>query len=239
MPTTRLVAAATPHMLPAAARGDLAGAPALNAPDVCAILGTTYSNNQLTRIGELHVAPLAGMNGTYSYNTQADSSMSVGYTPNTGSYSVGGTVGVDNSIGAGGSSTHSNWANYINDRMNYEKIENSCYTLIQPYSSNGNVADNTTAARPGTNPWGKCESAPFFAEIQTGGHTWGSLNSTSINESWSFAAFGLFQGSGSTGYTTTNQVSYVNNGSKTTWVCGAGGAGEGLPGSPVIYNSLS
>jgi hypothetical protein len=237
---TRLGVISRPQTLSAATRRSMTEAIAAGSPDIgCEYISTTYSNNMLTRIGELHVAPISGMVGTYNYSTQADSSMSVGIESTGGTgFSDSGTASIDNSIGTGASDPHTDWANYVDDHMNFEKVVYSCESIIQAYSSNGDLVDNTASPRPGTDPWGKCESAPFFAEIEPG-KGWGALNSSAITESWAFSAFNAFGGSGSTGYSTTNSIQYQNNSSKTTWVCGSGGDNQGLGGSPVIYNSLS
>ena len=65
------------------------------------IPGYTYQNNTSTRIGQLSVANGTKIHGTYTYSTSADSTMDVGVLQSNGDYSASGTVGVDNSIGAG------------------------------------------------------------------------------------------------------------------------------------------
>lgn len=89
---------------------------------------------------------------------------------------------------------------------------------------------------PPANPWGNCATAPDRAVVAPGGGERDALNSSAVTLSWAFSAFGLFQGSGSTGYVTTNRIKYANDGSAGTYVCGSGGSSGDVQGSPVIYN---
>ncbi|HUZ51595.1 MAG TPA: hypothetical protein VMU94_03600, partial [Streptosporangiaceae bacterium] len=208
----------------------------------CFINHRDYQNNQITRIGELHVASSGNIKGSYYYETDADSNMSIGESGNGSNFTAGGSIGIDNSIGAGGSTVHTGgWVKYVDDTMNYVKQKwveqiggQLCYYIIQPYSSNGDAYDGTLT--PPSNPWGNCASAPYEARINPGG-SWDALNSKSVTLMWAFSAFGLFQGSGSTGYQTTNRISYQDNGSSNTYVCGGGGSPGDVQGSPVIYNN--
>jgi hypothetical protein len=123
----------------------------------------------------------------------------------------------------------------IDDHMNYYTEDNSCpEEMISAYSSNGDTIAGTGV--PGANPHGKCEvtaSGWFWAEIAPGG-SWNSLRGTAVTESMTtLLGFGF---SGSTGYSTTNGISYVNHSSANTYVCGNGGVGGSLASGKVIYN---
>jgi len=238
--TTKIIKMGKPSALPAAAISQT--------PNVygCYDNGpVAYDNNETTRIGELHVASQSGVNGKYYYNTQADSTMTVGVGGTGSGYSASGSVGVSNSIGSGGYTSHTDgWIRYADDHMNYEKdkwlsgTDNSlCAYHIYPYSSNGDAYDGTNS--PSGNPWGNCHSAPYYGRIDPGGG-WDGLNSTAKTQGWSFSAFNVFEGSGHTGYITTNRISYHNgNASNPTFVCGGGGSNGNLAGSAVIYNDAN
>jgi hypothetical protein len=100
---------------PLSARDQRAFARSGPGPDVCSYVKTTHSNNQKTRIGELHVASQAKVTGEYTYTDTADSTMSVGAESSGGSsFTADGTVSVDNSIGSGDSTKHTDgWVRYV------------------------------------------------------------------------------------------------------------------------------
>jgi hypothetical protein len=86
-------------------------------------------------------------------------------------------------------------------------------------------------------PWTNCAAAPFRATVSPNGGKWHGENSTSVNLSWDISAFGLFEGRGSTVYTTTDLIEWVDTETTPTYICGKGGAGEGLPGSALLWNA--
>lgn len=207
-------------------------------PGQCVTIKVRYRNNKSTRIGELHVASISDMNGEYDYTTQADSSMSIGISTNDKNFTFGGSVEVTNSIGAGGADPHGAGTDvFVNDHMNYSKVWNSCgQEIVGADSSNGDVYDGH--GTPPHVPWVNCLQATYFAYVPPNGGKWEGDNSHAATLSWDYSAFGNFTGSGSTGYITTNRISYVNkNHHRTGVVCGRGGNSEGLDGSPVFWET--
>jgi hypothetical protein len=204
-------------------------------PDAC-VAGYTYDNNKSTRIGQLSVANGTGIHATYFYNTSADSTMDVGVLQSNGDYTASGTVGVSNSIGAGGSDPHAGYTlTFINDHMNDEHVTYCLSAWIQPYSSNGDVYDG--GGTPGAMPWSTCSAAPYIATVSPNGGTWEGENSTSVNLSWDVSAFGLFEGRGETEYEKTNKIEWTDTETTKTYICGKGGGGEGLDGSALFWNA--
>lgn len=206
-------------------------------PDTCINLTPTYSNNVVSRIGEMHIANQSGISATYTYKTSADSTFTVGASFYGGAFSFDGTSSVGNSISVFTNPEGAGFLHYIDDHMNYISQPNSCgETLVWAYSSNGDVPSGTGV--PGSNPWGTCHAAPYYSELNPagGGHDGTFIKSAGTSSNYSLVAtvFGFGFG-GSTGYSTTNTIEYYNSSSVGSWVCG-GGSG-GLSSSPIIYNS--
>ena len=101
--------------------------------------------------------------------------------------------------------------------MNDEHVTYCRSKWIQPYSSNGDVYDGP--GKPGPMPWSACADAPFFAFVP---------GSRRIR---------LYDGRGSTGYSKTNLINWVDDEPSQTMVCGKGGNGEGLDGSALFWNA--
>jgi hypothetical protein len=193
-----------------------------------------------TRIGELHVAGSPDdVEGTYSYSTAADSDLSVGFSSSsdTGPWSSGGTYDMTNSIGSGGSVTHTNWYLYTDSHVYYGQFAvygcPGIYYMTAGYDAVGDVYDGIN--HPGINPYGYCDDDPNgYATVNIDGGTYFTQRQQAANYSVVAQLFG-FSFSGTTGYSSTNEIEWVNN-SPTyySFVCGTSLVNE----SPILYNSV-
>jgi hypothetical protein len=191
-----------------------------------------------SRIGELHVANQTGMSARYYYNTIADSSITSGISQTYGgSWSGAGSVTVSNSLSTSGSLTGTaGYYWYMNSHVYYGYYEIAdpicgAFYITQAYNAVGDVFQGTN--KPGTNPWGSCGSDPNgFATVSAHGGTYGTQRQTSVNYSGIASAFGFTFG-GSTGYSTTNGITYTDSGASNSYVCGSSTPNS----SPILYNS--
>jgi hypothetical protein len=199
-------------------------------------IGTSY---QESRLGELHVAAVAGMEGTYTYVDQADSKLSLGASYTDGGFSYGGTITVENKIGSTASVPRGDgFIKYIDGHIYYGKFEENRPGCGSPYTTHATTAQGDVyqgANTPRPNPWKYCYDAPSHAAyVSKDGGTFDSDRSTATYYAVVAKAFGFSFG-GNTGYTNGINISYKNNSNTVTSVCGKG---SNVNDSPTLYNDL-
>jgi hypothetical protein len=190
---------------------------------VSALLSTTEG---VTRIGELHVANVAGEGGSFTSSTTTDNTISVGVsaTGDLGSFSAGGSVTLDNSISAdGGFSVTTGYSQYVDGHVYYgEYLQGGTACppqyLIQATSSVGDAFPGTNKAP--SNPYGTCHADPNgIATVPPLGH-YEASTSQSQTYSGAFSWFG-YSFSSSDGFTSDVDEAWINRDSTlSTYVCG-------------------
>jgi len=198
-------------------------------------IGTAEPAN---RIGELHVADVAGSSGKFLYHTQADSHFTVGMSYNGGvNWSSSGSVTVSNSIGTTAHYTRGrNSSTYANDHMYWGKyVNNGAATCpgrqlkARALHSAGDlfVGRNT----PATAPWATCHRDPHGYGIVEVNGGFNADRATAHNYDFVGNAFG-FSAGGHTGYTNGIHISLSNKGSVRTYACGD----RSMPNPSIVYN---
>jgi hypothetical protein len=198
------------------------------------------STEQNTRIGELHVADVAGSSGTWHYAVAADNEFSAGFSMDATNWTASGTVTASNSIGADSGFTRGRgYYMYVNGNDYYGKYHNKnglsgiCHDLYMTHvtSSVGDSYDGLN--HPSTSPWGSCRNDPYgYAVIPPGGFYQKDFSKAvhynGVATVWKFTV------SGRTGYTKNIDIGLHNSSSTaTTYACGKGQ----MPNVPVIYNT--
>jgi hypothetical protein len=191
-----------------------------------------------TRIGELHVANQSGSHGTFTYHTQADSSLSVGLSTDGTTYSASGSVTVSNSLAAtGGYTTDAGSLTYAHDDMYYGHYTGSYWSCgatdkVQATKSTGDAFPGS-GTPPGA-PWSSCHNDPNgYAKIAANG-SWDVDRARAVSYS-AVATAVNFTVSGHTGYTDGIHIKLTNNGSQPTYACGT----AQMPDVPIVYNKPS
>jgi hypothetical protein len=210
-------------------------------PDACGYFQVSSAEG-VTRLGELHVASLVGMAGTYGDTVTADNVVSVGSSinGNPGTFSAGGTITISNSIGSsGGFSRTAVFDQYVDGHLYYGRFQGvGTYCVynwaLMATSSAGDAFPGTRAAP--RNPYGTCHADPNgLARIAPIGY-WNQARSQSHTYSGIFSWFG-FSFSGSNGFTNNVNEGWLNRNSKTsTFVCGDVNP---VQNSRILWNNLS
>jgi len=192
------------------------------------------------RIGEMHVADVAGSQARWHYAVTADNEFSVGVGQDGTHWSASGTDTVSNSIGAdsgfprgGGYYLYVNGHEYFGKYHNTTGLTGVCHDLYMTHatSSAGDSYDGLN--HPATNPWGECHSDPYgLVTIAHGGGTYDKDFSHAIHYGGVATVYGFTVG-GRTGYTHNIHIGLQNNGTTNTYACGRGQ----MPGVPVLYNN--
>ena len=203
----------------------LAISPAPQIGNPICVFNTVNTTEPYNRVGELHVANVTGMKGTYDDSTTADNTITVGFstTGTSGSFSADGNVTLSNSIGSGGGITRdAGYHMYVQGHIYYSYgfYSGTCttYYLLQATSSVGDVTDGTTEAP--TNPYGSCGAdGNGEAAVAHNGY-WDSDRSQSKTYGGILSWYGFSFG-GSQGYTSTVNEGWTNNSNTVdTYVCG-------------------
>lgn len=201
---------------------------------------TVRTWEQYTHLGELHIANVSGMTGKFENETEADTTLGIGYSASgdSGSFAGAGTVTLSNSIGSDGAITRdAGYHMYVQGHVYYEEdlvTGDICLNgyYIEGTSSVGDVTDGTNEAP--TNPYGTCGADPHGLATVGPEGTWVANKSTAITYGGATTLLG-FQISGSTGYTNSVNVSW-HAGSTATYICGDK---QPVQNSSVFYNSPS
>lgn len=213
--------------------GSVVSAPNVIVPPACKWTTTVRTNDEATRIGEMHVIGGTGVKVTavYSYEDNADSTFTVGTSSNGEDWSESGTIEVTN----GGSTTDtvsypSNYIKYIDAHFDYVKQQAnsasplSCGHEWRAMAANWDGDIIPGSNQPAGNPYGGCRNDPNgYAEL-TGSNTsqpntWGHFSSTGVSYDTVASAFGFTFG-GHTGFETTNGFEYSNpKGGATVYLC--------------------
>ena len=202
---------------------------------------------RVTHIGEVHVADLFGMTEDFKYGTNADSSVSVGFSTGGagGPWSFDGSVQISNSIGTNSGFTVGNaTSNWVDSHMYYSEYEDNAAAgcpggavtgwKVQDESDAGDSWEDTGTTQPLRNPYGGCAgNDPYgYATIQA---KTGFFNSDKSHAEQIFAAataFGFgFQAQ--SGFSTDLYDQYNNTTSGDQQLCG----GAQMPNVPILYNN--
>lgn len=197
-----------------------------------------------TRLGEVHVANAKGMEETFDYHTQADSTISVGFSANGKNWSASGTDTVNNELGTDGGFTEGKkTAVWAAGHVYYQAWKNSQASPACPNGKDRYVEATHSAsdAFPGNNlppsqaasPYHGCLHDPYgFATVPKSTGYWDSDMSRAITISGAATIFG-FNFSASTGFTKDIKDSYSNHSSINTYVCGT----QEMPSVPNVFNA--
>lgn len=193
------------------------------------------------RIGELHVANIAGSNADWDYHQNADSTIGVTFSASPGGgFSASGTATITNSIGAGGGfDGGQGFLQYVQGDFYWQEYVSSTYFGIPVCSSTYKARYTTSAGdaspgpnQPPANPWGGCNQDPNGHAIVPVNGYYEEDHSTAASYSVGTTLFGVGV-STQTGFTSTIYEHYNNNGSVNREVCGS----AQMPNVPIIYES--
>ncbi len=188
----------------------------------------------------MHVANVTGMTARYYYENYADSTITAGLSVSNSGFSLAGSVSVTNSIStnattAEGAGLHQ----FIDSNFLYGDFLVSAglcgnFYVVMPYDAIGDVFQGNQSQE---NPWGSCKNDPNLgtATINSRGGTYGTHEETAENYS-GIASFLGFSFGGSTGYSTTIDINWHDNGSVNTYVCGNDGPANS---ASILYNNPS
>ena len=193
-----------------------------------------------TQIGELHTANVTGMTARYYYENYADSTITTGFSSSNSNFQAGGTVSVTNSIGTNASTAEAaGQHNFIGSHLMYgDFLVSSAYCgsfyAVMSYDAIGDVYQNSQAPE---NPWGSCAADPYsgVATVSANGGTYGTHSQTAEEYSAIASAFGFTFG-GSTGYSSSIDIEWHNNGTVATYVCGNNNVANL---ASILYNNPS
>jgi hypothetical protein len=242
-PSTTAAEPTTP--IPSGPAGSV-GSPGVVSPDICQIKEVNSGEGN-PKVGEFHTSYAydnGATAGTFEYETQADSTFTLGISSSeTSGFSAGGSYTVDNSFAGDGSyEVPVSRDMYLHDHQYWEELwyPPGCGGVyeVSYYQSAGDVDYNASEEfSAGTDPWGRCGLDPNGkAEIQPGaswGSTRGQAYTFGASDDWAGTLFG-FGISGSTGYTKTITIKYaVNRTTQNFFVCGT----APLPDTPVVWEN--
>jgi hypothetical protein len=211
----------------------------------CGPIALGSPEEDLTRIGEIHVGGDVGLSMRWKYDTTADTTLSVGGSTasETGPWSYDGTFTATNSIGSsGGFTAGRDTLIYSDGDMWYQRYEWVGGMCTVGYTNQvvSAVGDSTEGSNsPGANPYGGCSPGvdPLgYARLNPNKGSFDDDRATAKAYSADATVFGYTFG-GSTGFTNTihHDYSYDNpSSSSDIFVCG-GDSGM-MPNSKVIYS---
>lgn len=195
-------------------------------------------SEQSTRVGEVHVANVSGMSGTFTWYTQDDSSFTVGMSTDGTNWGVDGTFTLSASIGSNAELTDSaGQLDYVDDDMYYGKFENngaaSCPGVRYKTHVIGSVGDVFRGTNtPGNLPYSSCHNDPYGLAVVAYKGSWAQDQSTAVSYGVVASAFNFSFG-GHTGYTSGIRVHlHNNNASANTYACGT----NYVPNMPIVYS---
>ena len=220
------------------AASDSAATPDIIPPCTWKAYGSEY--NDLTRIGEVHVANTSGLSDTFWFRHQNDETITFGYSASdpTGNWTEGGTISLTDSLSSNGYHTFGQGAvDYADSTYYYQRYHD--YIGECPASYEILAVGTSTVVGPGTNtppvnPYGGCENDPY-GEAFSGNSGWDYDVGKAETYSGIATVFGFTFG-GSDGFTTDVEHDYTAaNGAATTWLCGS--PGDQITDSPILYNT--
>lgn len=193
----------------------------------------------VTKIGQIHVADIYGMTETFEYGTNADTTISIGVSADSGSgYSDDGTVTISNSIGTDAGFTAGNGTRqHADTQMYYQRYSNEfggCSTnyLMEDVGATGSAFLGTGSV-PGADPYGTCTDDPYgYATIAANNGTYSADRAHAETESTAATLFG-FNFSASSGYSSTLFDHYKNTTPNNQTLCGT----NYMPGVKTIFNN--
>jgi hypothetical protein len=198
---------------------------------------TLQTTEDSTRIGELHVANNAAVTGSYAYSGHADSAFSVGLSNDGSSWLTSGQVSITNTGLGGTVSSTGSYRQYIDADYHYSELKwqgTGCATYYtqQPTSWAGDVFAGPNS--PPSNPWGSCSADPNGETVVSAGNSLTVDNQSAATYSAAADPFGDYTFSDTTGYSPQVQMSWTNNSSTATYLCGTTS-----PLGGAIYNDNS
>ncbi len=218
-------AAATPHVLYI---------------DSCVATVLSNTGRTWTNIGEVHTT--ADTSASYDFGISTGDSFTIGYsaTGSSGSFSVDGST----STTAGGGSALPVAAGIhqaVQTQFIYTSYELGCGAGKYAYTAYAVAESNWSGgmqlgASVGTDPNGGCNSLHDIILSANGGNAdlyYGTTDT--IDTGFSLLGFNF---SNSVTYGTQDTTTWINNGTPTTYLCGADNNISPI-GQPVIYNSTS
>lgn len=205
--------------------------------------------DDLTRIGEVHVANTPGVSDQFVYVNSNDQTISIGYSGSpTADWSIAGTVTLTNSIGTKGSYTFGQGeVIYVDTTGIYQEYEGTssggadeCDGLptaweAEEFGTDGNAQPGTN--KPQGNPYsGGCINDPYNIElIHNEGYD--SDHGTATTYDTVSTVFG-YSFEGSDGFTTDVEHDYsAGENAATTYICGP--KNYQVDNSPILYNTTS
>jgi hypothetical protein len=203
-----------------------------------------YGNERekVTRIGEVHVADPRGMSDTYEYDTQADSTITIGFSESspTGPWSASGSLTITNSMGtSGGWTAGRSTVIYADAHIYYQRYRSNdaqlCFGRVWRTQADHAAGDAFPGTRrpPGIPYQGGCRHDPNGYDTVTEHRGfWNSDTSKAAGYGGIASAWGFSFG-GSTGFTKHIKDNYVNHSGVRTYVCGK----ARMPYVPIIYNT--
>jgi hypothetical protein len=215
-------------------------------PQKCCFVPCNYSpiNNEFektTRIGQVHVVDQTGMSEDFDYGTNADSTISVGVSPNPGSNFTGsGTLTITNSIGTdAGFTASAGTVQHVLTQVYYQEYQdngadscnpNATYK-VEPASATGSAFLGTTDPPAGP-PYGTCTADPYgYVTVQANTGHWGADFGTAETENVAMTLWGMNYAATS-GYSSTLYDNYHNNTPHNQSLCGT----DYMPDVHTIYN---
>lgn len=215
-------------------------------PDAgCGAVADGSAKEDLTRIGEIHVADTSGLSMRWNYYNTSDTDLSVGISTSsdTGGWSNNGTYTTSNSLGTGsGFTAPKGTLIYSDGDMYYQRYlwtggAPLChYWTNQVTSAVGDSREGTNS--PNRNPYGGCSPGtdPLgYAQIDPHNGSFSTDRATAQGYSDDATLFG-FSFSGHTGFTSSihHEYDYNNPGGGYSYVCG-GGSGK-MSNSSILYS---
>jgi len=220
------------------AASDSAATPNIIPPCTWKAYGSQY--NDLTRVGEVHVANTSGLSDTFWFRHQNDETITFGYSASDpdGNWTGGGTISLTNTLSANGYHTFGQGAvDYADVTYYYQRYHD--YIGECPGSYEILAVGSADVVNPGTNtppvnPYGGCKNDPYGIAFSSPGG-WDYDVGRGQTYSGIATVFGFTFG-GSDGFNTDVEHDYTAaSGAATTWLCGS--PGDEITNSPIIYNT--
>lgn len=237
------------HLKPRTGRGKTLDNPeAVQGPGGC-MYNLSQQSEAPTTVGELHVADIDGMWGGYEYNTESDSTISVGLEGTNDEWQMSGTVGIDHALSTGSNAswpvddTPSDAGNhyYMQSSFTYDDyVVNTLLSYMCPYTQWTQPVNNIGDIYPDTkNLAGSLGHDCYdnqYAKIPPDGK-YGTNTQTAKTYSAAATLFG-FTFSATTGFTTNIGVQYVNLSWATTYACSSN---DSVPpqSTKVLYDTTA
>jgi hypothetical protein len=226
-----------------------AAPPALRArviPPPCRWSRYGRETESVVRIGQLHLTKLRGLSLAWDYGTEADTTMSVGYSDSPDkNWTISGTYTATNSLGTDSGFTIKNMRarRFAVGQAYFQRWKKTVGCVERTYRNElDHMAGSSWMAGTGAhhsavpppNPYNGCLTSedPYGNDrIPPNGH-FNSDRDTAATLTAATTAYGM-SFSATTGFTSYIHHDYVNDSRETVYVCGHGY----MPDVPTIFNN--